>query len=189
MGKRIALLTSGGDCAGLNAVIRAVVRRAHYEYDFDVMGIRKGTHGLLARPVEIEELKPGHDDTALLRLGGTILGTTNKGDPFAFPMPDGTVKDRSEEIVEGFHALDLDAAGAGTPAEQGERRGDLDDAADPDPHVVAFLDEDLQQERRARFGDAYSVLDGRHDIAGLFDPHRGDVEALLKELDPDIEWH
>ena len=109
MGKRIALLTSGGDCAGLNAVIRAVVRRAHHAYDFDVIGIRKGTHGLLARPVEIEELKPEHDDAALLRLGGTVLGTTNKGDPFAFPMPDGTLKDRSEEIVEGFRALDLDA--------------------------------------------------------------------------------
>jgi 6-phosphofructokinase 1 len=109
MGKRIGLLTSGGDCAGLNAVIRAVVRRAYHAYDFDVIGIRKGTHGLLARPVEVSELKPGLDDTALLRLGGTILGTTNKGDPFAFPMPDRTLKDRSEEIVEGFRALDLDA--------------------------------------------------------------------------------
>ncbi|HJQ57305.1 MAG TPA: ATP-dependent 6-phosphofructokinase [Vineibacter sp.] len=109
MGKRIGLLTSGGDCAGLNAVIRAVVRRAHHGYDFDVVGIRKGTHGLLARPVEVEDLKPEHDDTALLRLGGTILGTTNKGDPFAFPMADGSLKDRSEEIVEGFRALDLDA--------------------------------------------------------------------------------
>ena len=41
-------------------------------------------------------------------MGGTILGTTNKGDPFAFPMPDGTLKDRSEEIIEGFKMLELD---------------------------------------------------------------------------------
>ncbi|MBL8673586.1 MAG: ATP-dependent 6-phosphofructokinase [Rhodospirillales bacterium] len=109
MGKRIGLLTSGGDCAGLNAVIRAVVRRAHHGYDWNVVGIHKGTHGLLARPVEVEELRPEDDDAALLRLGGTILGTTNRGDPFAFPMPDGSVKDRSAEIIEGFRALDLDA--------------------------------------------------------------------------------
>jgi 6-phosphofructokinase 1 len=106
---RIGLLTSGGDCAGLNAVIRAVVRRAVNGHGWDVIGIRKGTHGLLARPVEADELRPGADDASLLRLGGTILGTTNKGDPFAFPMPDGSLKDRSQEIVEGFHALDLDA--------------------------------------------------------------------------------
>jgi 6-phosphofructokinase 1 len=45
----------------------------------------------------------------MLRMGGTMLGTTNKGDPFAFPMPDGTKKDRSGEFVEGFRMLGLDA--------------------------------------------------------------------------------
>lgn len=44
-----------------------------------------------------------------LRLGGTVLETVNKGNPFEFPMPDGTVKDRSAEAIEGFRALDLDA--------------------------------------------------------------------------------
>src|SRR4029077_16751024 len=44
--------------------------------------------------------------------------------------------------------------------------------------VVAFLDQDLQQERRARFGEAHGVLDRRHDVARLCDPHRGNVEAL-----------
>jgi 6-phosphofructokinase 1 len=42
-------------------------------------------------------------------MGGTMLGTTNKGDPFAFPMPDGSLKDRSGDFVEGFHMLGLDA--------------------------------------------------------------------------------
>jgi 6-phosphofructokinase len=45
----------------------------------------------------------------MLRLGGTILGTTNKGDPFAYPMPDGTVIDRSNEVIEGVRMLGLDA--------------------------------------------------------------------------------
>ena len=51
----------------------------------------------------------GMFDGTLLRQGGTILGTTNKGDPFAYPMPDGTLKDRSEEIIQGYRELGLDA--------------------------------------------------------------------------------
>lgn len=108
-GKRIGLLTSGGDCAGLNAAIRAVVLRAHHGYRWTVVGLRKGTHGLLSRPVEADELDPAAMDSAMLRLGGTALGTTNKGNPFAFPMPDGTLRDRSGEILDGARALGLDA--------------------------------------------------------------------------------
>jgi phosphofructokinase-like protein len=107
-GKRIGLLTSGGDCAGLNAVIRAVVLRAHHGYRWTVVGIRKGTHGLLSRPVEADELDPQQMDSAMLRLGGTMLGTTNRGDPFAYPMPDGSLRDRSGEIIAAFRALELD---------------------------------------------------------------------------------
>jgi len=108
-GKRIGLLTSGGDCAGLNAAIRAVVLRAHHGYRWTVVGIRKGTHGLLSRPLEVEELDPESMDSAMLRLGGTMLGTTNRGNPFAYPMPDGSLRDRSQEIVDGVRALELDA--------------------------------------------------------------------------------
>ena len=108
-GKRIGLLTSGGDCAGLNAAIRAVVLRAHHGYRYTVVGIRKGTHGLLSRPVEADELDPDTMDSAMLRLGGTTLGTTNRGNPFDYPMPDGTRRDRSEEIIAGVRALQLDA--------------------------------------------------------------------------------
>ena len=50
MAKRIGILTSGGDCAGLNAVLRAVVLRAHHGHGWEVLGIRQGTAGLLARP-------------------------------------------------------------------------------------------------------------------------------------------
>src|SRR3546814_11847098 len=57
--KRIGILTSGGDCAGLNAVIRAVAYRAIDGYGWQVVGIRNGTAGLLARPVEYEDRKSG----------------------------------------------------------------------------------------------------------------------------------
>src|SRR5690242_20041453 len=107
--KTIGILTSGGDCAGLNAVIRAAACRAVEGYDWRVLGIRQGTMGLMRRPVEYEELDAKVFTSNMLRLGGTILGTTNKGNPFAFPMPDGTLRDRSEEVIAGYRELGLDA--------------------------------------------------------------------------------
>lgn len=106
--KRIGILTSGGDCAGLNPVIRAVVRHAVKTYDWEVLGICRSTLGLMSDPPEVQHLAV--DEVDLLRtMGGTILGTTNKGDPFAFPMPDGTTRDRTEDIISGYHKLGLDA--------------------------------------------------------------------------------
>ena len=58
MTKRIGILTSGGDCAGLNAAIRAVALRAHHGYGWTTVGLRYGTLGLLERPVEAVELDP-----------------------------------------------------------------------------------------------------------------------------------
>ncbi len=105
----LALLTSGGDCAGLNAVICAVVRRAVAGYGWQVVGVRQGTLGLLSRPVDAVELPLDLAESVLLRRGGTILGTTNKGDPFAFPDADGRSRDRSQEFIEGFRRLRADA--------------------------------------------------------------------------------
>ena len=109
MSKRIGILTSGGDCAGLNAIIRGVVRRAVAGHGWRVIGIRQGTMGLLNRPIECEKLEPDRFTGQILRQGGTILGTTNVRNPFDFPMPDGTHKDRSDEIIAGYRELDLDA--------------------------------------------------------------------------------
>jgi 6-phosphofructokinase 1 len=106
--KTIGLLTSGGDCAGLNAVIRAVVTRAR-GYGWRVIGIRNGTMGLLRRPYQVEELGERFSSTDLLRLGGTMLGTTNSGDPFAFPMPDGSKLNRSAEVADGLRELGVEA--------------------------------------------------------------------------------
>ncbi len=107
--KRIGLLTSGGDCAGLNAAIRAVVCRAVIGFGWEVIGIREGTAGLLKRPPLVEELGMRVFTGNILRMGGTILGTVNKGNPFAYPMADGTVKDRSNEVIEAWRELDIDA--------------------------------------------------------------------------------
>ncbi len=108
MGKRIAILTSGGDCAGLNAVMRAVVLRAE-SLGYEILGIEHGTAGLLEKPALVRPMTAKDVDGFVMRLGGTILGTTNSRNPFKYVMPDGTVKDRSEEIIAGFKALKIDA--------------------------------------------------------------------------------
>ncbi len=105
--RTIAVLTSGGDCAGLNAVIRAVVHRAIQTHGWRVLGIRNGPQGLMDRPPDWEELTLELFTGSILRLGGTILGTTSSGDPFAYPMADGSVCDRSEEFIEGYRGLGL----------------------------------------------------------------------------------
>jgi len=107
--KRIGILTSGGDCAGLNAVLRAATHRAVLGYGWEIIGIEQGTLGLLARPPKVRPLTVEEFDGTLLRQGGTILGSTNRGNPFAFPGPDGAVYDRSQEFIEGYRMLGLDA--------------------------------------------------------------------------------
>ena len=106
---RIGILTSGGDCAGLNAVLRAVAHRAIEGHGWEVVGIRQGTAGFMARPVAHEALHLSLFDGTLLRQAGTILGTTNTGDPFDFPLADGSRLDRSDEVIEGYRELGLDA--------------------------------------------------------------------------------
>ena len=106
--QRIGLLTSGGDCSGLNAALRAVVHRAVMGYGWDVVGIENGTLGLLQHPIGARALTPADFNGTLLRQSGTILGSTNTGNPFAFEMPDGSTHDRSSEVVEGMRELRLD---------------------------------------------------------------------------------
>jgi len=103
---RIGVLTSGGDCPGLNAVIRAVVKSAVGRHGLEVVGIRDGFQGLLTPP---RTMPLGWDDVrGLLPRGGTILGTSNRGNPFSWS--DGTVEkvDRSSEIIANAAALGID---------------------------------------------------------------------------------
>src|SRR4051812_27827000 len=78
--KRVGLLTAGGDCQGLNAVIRAVVKRAIGEYGWDIVGFEDGYTGMMPggvhRPVTADDVR------GILPRGGTILGTSNKANPF-----------------------------------------------------------------------------------------------------------
>lgn len=108
--RRIALNTGGGDAPGLNAVIRAAVLSA-LNQGWEVYGIRKGYDGLLG---EEEVVRLDRNSVrGITHLGGTILGTTNRGNPFERPMhqPDGSVitVDRSDEVIEAFRRLELDA--------------------------------------------------------------------------------
>ena len=109
MKKKIGVLTSGGDCAGLNAAIRAITCRAIQGYGWDVVGIRRGTQGLMERPVNAIPLNIDLFNGNLLRVGGTFLGSISSGDPFAAIHPDGSVVDHSNEIIEGYRSLRLDA--------------------------------------------------------------------------------
>ena len=107
---KIGLLTGGGDSPGLNAVIRAVVRTGVMHYGFFIMGIEDGYEGLLSpmkvRPLSLEDVK------GIVQRGGTILGTSNRGNPFAFKTRNEKgqieVQDRSGELLENYRRLRLD---------------------------------------------------------------------------------
>ena len=109
MVKKIGILTSGGDCAGLNAVIRAVTLRATSEYGWKVYGLRDGTLGLMKDPIDAIELKAEHFDGNLMRMGGTFLGSNNKGNPFGTIEKDGKKIETSDLIISNFKKLELDA--------------------------------------------------------------------------------
>ena len=108
--KRIGILTGGGDAPGLNAVIRAAVKTAIYEYGCEVLGIRNGydgfvdEHGIL--PLGIDDVR------GILPRGGTILGAANRGNPYARKVIwDGkeVILDVSDEIIRGMERLKMDA--------------------------------------------------------------------------------
>ena len=104
---RIGVLTGGGDAPGLNAVIRAVVKAA-YNAGIEVVGLEDSFNGLLDAS-RTRVLTPQHV-TGILRLGGTILGTTNRGNPFVYPVgADNGHADYSERVVETFQKMKLDA--------------------------------------------------------------------------------
>jgi len=106
---KLGVLTGGGDCPGLNAVIRAVVKTAINEYDMEVVGFMDGYEGLIEN--RYRKLTSS-DVSGILTLGGTILGTSNRADPFNFPLMQGSeyiYLDRSSEALQNFERLGLDA--------------------------------------------------------------------------------
>jgi 6-phosphofructokinase 1 len=112
---RVAINTGGGDAPGLNAVIRAAVITG-LRRGWEMVGIRDGYNGVLDpdRYPDGGVIPLGRESVrGITHLGGTILGTTNKGNPLAFPVrrPDGTVEivNRSDEIVQALRERDIDA--------------------------------------------------------------------------------
>lgn len=109
MGKTIAIVTGGGDCPGLNAVIRGVVRTATGRHGWRVIGIEDGFEGLIGQPrwreLDREAVK------GILQRGGTILGTSNRGNPFSYPVQregSSALVDLSAEALDNFRALGAD---------------------------------------------------------------------------------
>jgi ATP-dependent phosphofructokinase / diphosphate-dependent phosphofructokinase len=101
--RSIAIMTGGGDAPGLNAVIRAVVKRGVSVLGWRVIGIRNSLDGLFTDPPGIIELNRDHV-RGILRFGGTILGTTNTGNPFQYG-PKGARSDRSAEVVDRLRLI------------------------------------------------------------------------------------
>lgn len=106
--RKIGILTGGGDCPGLNAVIRGVTKPA-LDNGMTVFGILDGFEGFVeGKTVELRN----EDVSGILSRGGTILGSSNKGDPFHWPVEkDGKIDivDKSQNVLRNYKALDLDA--------------------------------------------------------------------------------
>jgi len=104
---RIGILTGGGDCPGINAVIRAVAKKAINENDMEVIGIEDGYHGIVnncSRRLEY------HDVSGILTLGGTILGTSKTANPYRYATREGSqlkFKDMSKLAIKNILSLDL----------------------------------------------------------------------------------
>jgi len=103
--KRIGILTGGGDCPGLNAVIRAITRVCIIDYNLEIIGILDGFEGA----VEGHSKKLTFEDVAnILPLGGTILGTSNKANPFDYRL-NGRSGDQTERMLENLDQWKIDA--------------------------------------------------------------------------------
>src|SRR2546423_15540539 len=103
--RRSGILTGGGDCPGLNAVIRAAVRTATRDHNLEVLGIQLGFEGLLMKscmPLTPELIR------GILPKGGTLLRTTNRGNPFEYPDGHGGCTDRSAEVIRAINDLRID---------------------------------------------------------------------------------
>lgn len=107
---RIGILSGGGDAPGLNAVIRAVTRTAIFKYGWEVVGIIDGFEGLLT-PTKTRQLT-SWNTRGILFVGGTILGTTNRGNPFAHKTVIGgkeIVEDMSSMVMDNIREIGIDA--------------------------------------------------------------------------------
>src|SRR3954453_16679022 len=97
----VGILTSGGDCPGLSAPIRGVVRPAISDFHIEVIGIEKGFRGLVENHARVLH---SHDVPAILPTGGPILGTSREK-PHRMPLPNGQTVDMTSRAVETYNRL------------------------------------------------------------------------------------
>ncbi|MGC1243601.1 MAG: ATP-dependent 6-phosphofructokinase [Chryseosolibacter sp.] len=110
--KKVLILTGGGDCPGLNAVIRGVYKRAKREKGWEVYGSIEAFNGVFQSPPEVVRLTANKIAGIHIK-GGTILKTTNKGNPLKFPLkqPDGSIQyvDRTKELAKKLADMKFEA--------------------------------------------------------------------------------
>jgi 6-phosphofructokinase 1 len=110
--KRILVATGGGDCPGLNAVLRAIVKKATGQHNWEVLGSIDAFNGVLSEPMQLKVLDLAAVSGIHVR-GGTIIGTTNRGGPFHWPVKrsDGTwgSEDRSDELIRRLQYQGIEA--------------------------------------------------------------------------------
>lgn len=124
----IGILTGGGDCPGLNAVIRAVAKKAMLDYGMEIIGIEDSYEGLIQNRYR----KLNYDDVSgILNQGGTILGTSKTANPYRYAIKKGDkliFKDLSRQTIRNFKKLKLDClvciGGDGTLALSNKLYGD-----------------------------------------------------------------
>jgi len=107
--RSIAVMTGGGDCPGLNAVIRAVVKTAINKHGLEVWGVQDGYLGLIEGRINPLSY---NDASNILTVGGTILGTSNVANPFRFAIKSGRrirYKDVSDDCVKALAERKIDA--------------------------------------------------------------------------------
>lgn len=106
--KRVGILTGGGDCPGINAVIRAVAKKAMHDYNMEIVGIDDGYEGAVN---DKHRKLENRDVSGILTLGGTILGTTKKVNPYRYAIKkngDFEYKDMSKTAIRNIERLELD---------------------------------------------------------------------------------
>ncbi|MFK5957483.1 MAG: 6-phosphofructokinase [Lutibacter sp.] len=112
MKQRILIVNSGGDCPGMNAVIRAIVKRANQEKNWEVIGSINGFDGILSEPLEIIPLTEKRVEGIHIQ-GGTILTTNNKRNPFCYPVKqsDGSIinEDVTDKLIYNLKVFNFDA--------------------------------------------------------------------------------
>lgn len=110
--KKLLISTGGGDCPGLNAVIRGIYKAAKQKGGWEVWGSMEAFNGILNEPIRLKKLT-GAETAGIHVRGGTILRTTNRGNPLQFPVQqaDGswTTIDRTQELVDKIKAHGFDA--------------------------------------------------------------------------------